>query len=77
MADTKITVKDNGSIAVEGNFTIEDQNGKAFGLAGRTKISLCRCGHSANKPFCDGSHKTSGFTDVVIARELPPPALKP
>lgn len=77
MADTKITVKDNGSIAVEGNFTIEDQNGKAFGLAGRTKISLCRCGHSANKPFCDGSHKTSGFTDAVIARELPPPAPKP
>jgi CDGSH-type Zn-finger protein len=45
-------------------------------LAGRTIISLCRCGHSANKPFCDGSHKTCGFADTVAARELPPPKLK-
>ncbi len=72
MAATKITVKNNGPIRVEGDFEIVDPEGKPFGLAGRTIVSLCRCGHSANKPFCDGSHKTSGFTDTVIARELPP-----
>ena len=77
MADVKITVKDNGSLLVEGNVTIVDPAGKPFGLSGRTAISLCRCGHSNNKPFCDGSHKTSGFTSHCEARDLPPPAPKP
>jgi CDGSH-type Zn-finger protein len=72
MAATKITVNSNGSIRVEGDFEIVDPEGRPFGLAGRTSIGLCRCGHSANKPFCDGSHKTSGFNHVVEARELPP-----
>lgn len=77
MAGTKITVNSNGSIRVEGDFEIVDPQGKAFGLGGRTIVSLCRCGHSQNKPFCDGSHKTSGFSDPVTARDLPPPAPKP
>lgn len=72
MATTKITVNSNGSIRVEGDFEIVDPAGQAFGLGGRTTVSLCRCGHSAKKPFCDGSHKTSGFSDLVMARELPP-----
>ena len=76
MAATKVTVTSNGSIRIEGDFEILDPEGRAFGLAGRTTVSLCRCGHSANKPFCDGSHKTSGFNDVVIARELPAPKPK-
>jgi CDGSH-type Zn-finger protein len=77
MAGTKITVNNNGSIRVEGDFEIVDPTGKAFGLGGRTVVSLCRCGQSQSKPFCDGSHKTSGFNDPVAARELPPPAPKP
>jgi CDGSH-type Zn-finger protein len=77
MPGTKITVRDNGSLAVEGEFTIVDGTGKPFGLGGRTAVSLCRCGHSENKPFCDGSHKNIGFQSVVQARDLPPPAPKP
>ena len=73
MAATKITVKTNGSLRVEGDFEILDPEGRPFGLGGRTSVSLCRCGHSANKPFCDGSHKTSGFTDTVAARDAFPP----
>ena len=64
---------DNGSIRVEGDFTVHDSEGKPFDLAGRTAIGLCRCGHSENKPFCDGSHKRVGFESMCPARELPPP----
>ena len=77
MPDAKITCNHNGPIRIEGDFEILDPTGAAFGLAGRKVISLCRCGHSANKPFCDGSHKAQGFTDQVVARELPPPVQKP
>jgi CDGSH-type Zn-finger protein len=73
---TKITVNNNGPIRIEGEFGIHDPAGAEFGLAGRTVISLCRCGHSQNKPFCDGSHARNGFQDTVVARELPPPKPK-
>lgn len=76
MPDTKITVNNDGSIKIEGDFEILDPQGAAFGLGGRKAISLCRCGASANKPFCDGAHKRIGFEDKVVARELPPPAVK-
>jgi len=76
MPATKVTVNNDGSIRLEGDFEILDPTGAPFGLAGRTIISLCRCGQSANKPFCDGSHKRVGFSDKVVARELPPPAPK-
>ncbi len=76
MAATKITPSHNGPLRIEGDFEILDPEGKAFGLAGRTAVSLCRCGHSANKPFCDGSHKTVSFQHQVEARELPPPKPK-
>ena len=77
MATTRITVMNNGSVRVEGDFEILDQDGKAFGLAGRTRVSLCRCGQSNTKPFCDGSHKTSGFQSPIAAFDLLPPAPKP
>ena len=72
----KITVNDNGPLRIEGDMTICDAGGSAFGLAGRTVISLCRCGLSANKPFCDGQHARQGWQSQCPARDLPPPKPK-
>ena len=71
MASTKITVNNNGSLKVEGDFEIVDKDGKPYGLAGREVISICRCGLSKNKPFCDGSHK-GNFDHEAVAFDLPP-----
>ena len=77
MSNVKIVVRNNGPLRVEGDgIVIVDQDGKTFGLSGRTVVSLCRCGHSENKPFCDGSHNKVGFQSEVAARDLPPPAPK-
>jgi CDGSH-type Zn-finger protein len=77
MASSKITVAQNGPLRIEGDFEIADPTGKAYGLGGRPVVSLCRCGASANKPFCDGSHNHHGFQDDPKARDLPPRAPKP
>jgi CDGSH-type Zn-finger protein len=74
MAATKITINPNGSIRIEGDFEIVDNTGTPYGLAGRTTVSLCRCGQSNNKPFCDGSHKACGFAHGPVAFDLAPPA---
>ena len=73
MATTRVTVNANGSLRLEGDFEVVDHEGRVFGLAGRTRVSLCRCGQSADKPFCDGSHKRCGFQSAVVARDLPAP----
>lgn len=70
MADIRITVRPNGPYRVEGEIELVDGQGKAFGLGERKAISLCRCGHSKNKPFCDGSHASAGFQDTSEARDL-------
>ena len=52
MGDFKVIVRNNGPYRLEGEgITICDQEGRVYGLAGRTVVSLCRCGHSANKPL--------------------------
>ena len=52
-------VKPNGSIRVTGTVDFVDADGNV--IESKTDFSLCRCGHSMEKPFCDGAHKTSGF----------------
>lgn len=69
---TTIIVKSNGSIKVEGDFELLDGNGNKFDLGGRTRISLCRCGLSKDKPFCDHSHRDGKFESEIVARALPP-----
>jgi len=71
MASTKLTIKSNGSVKVEGDFEIVDIEGNVYNLGGREIISLCRCGLSKNKPFCDGAHK-GHFDHVARAFDLPP-----
>ncbi len=79
MTQVKITVRNNGPFRVEGEIgSIEmvDGNGNAFDLSqkvkeGKTAFSLCRCGSSATKPFCDGTHRTIGFQASEPAIAVP------
>jgi CDGSH-type Zn-finger protein len=64
MAQVKITVRKDGPYRLEapvGVVELVDADGMAFDLDGKTMFSLCRCGGSATKPFCDGTHKRNGF----------------
>jgi CDGSH iron-sulfur domain-containing protein 3 len=64
-----IRLRPNGPLLVEGEFTLLDHAGNVFTLpANKPAIALCRCGQSANKPFCDGSHKACNF----LAQEIAP-----
>jgi len=71
MSNTTIKVNNNGSLRIEGDFQITDKDGNVYDLGGRTVVSLCRCGRSANKPFCDSSHK-GHFEHEAVAFALPP-----
>jgi CDGSH-type Zn-finger protein len=56
-----IRLRLNGPIVIDADdVTIVDWDGRAYPIE-RRPIALCRCGHSAHKPFCDGSHRTCGF----------------
>lgn len=59
--DGKLTIETtrNGPLHITGNFTVLDSGGEA--ICQRTDDSFCRCGASANKPFCDSSHRRIGF----------------
>ncbi|MEY3344297.1 MAG: hypothetical protein RL125_18 [Actinomycetota bacterium] len=52
-------VKPNGSIRVTGTVDFVDGDGNV--VETKTDFSLCRCGHSKEKPMCDGSHREAGF----------------
>jgi CDGSH-type Zn-finger protein len=67
MSEVKITVKPNGPYRVEGPIKLVDANGNEWDLTGKPAISLCRCGASVNKPFCDGTHSKMGFQAAEAA----------
>ncbi len=65
----KVTIRDHGPLLVEGVFQLCDAEGNALALdPNKPAYALCRCGHTANAPFCDGSHKTCGFSSSVRAK---------
>ena len=77
MAGIVVRLRPSGPLVVEGPITVVDQHGNAFPLnPDKPSVALCRCGHSKNKPFCDGSHKNSGFVAEETAPVPPanPPA---
>jgi CDGSH iron-sulfur domain-containing protein 3 len=61
MPDVKIEIRANGPYRVTGPIEIVDQQGKAYTIPEGQWVSLCRCGSSEKKPFCDSSHRTCGF----------------
>lgn len=71
MADVTITVRRNGPFRVEGPIRLIDADGNEYDLTGKPAISLCRCGGSVNKPFCDGTHSKIGFqaAEAAVRRE--------
>jgi CDGSH-type Zn-finger protein len=69
MADkTEALIIDHGPIKIGGNLVLKDAKGKEFDLSGQKVVALCRCGHSENKPFCDGRHKAAGFQSELNAK---------
>lgn len=69
-----MTINSNGSVKIEGDFEIVDRAGNKYDLGGRDIVSLCRCGLSKNKPFCDGAHRDH-FEHDAVAFALPPKKL--
>ncbi len=62
MADATIKAKKNGPLLVEGDCILQNSDGKV--LADHGPYALCRCGGSAKKPLCDGSHLKIAFDDT-------------
>jgi CDGSH-type Zn-finger protein len=66
----KITARKNGPYrveATEGEVILLDAEGGQYDLTGKPAFSLCRCGGSVNKPFCDGTHSKIGFQAAELA----------
>jgi CDGSH-type Zn-finger protein len=82
MAQVKITVRPNGPYRVEdpnGLIELVDINGNKYDVTGKPAYSLCRCGASVNKPFCDGTHSKIGFqaAEAAVKAEQPAPPENP
>jgi CDGSH-type Zn-finger protein len=80
MADVKITVRRNGPFRVEapeGSIEMVDADGNKYDLTGKPMFSLCRCGGSVKKPFCDGTHSKIGFAGAESAVSAADAAPKP
>ena len=71
--DVVIKVRENGPLLISGTVSLTDHLGNKYDTSAQHNIALCRCGHSQKKPFCDGSHKTTGF----VANETVPIAPTP
>ena len=62
--ETTVEPRPNGPLFVRGRVRIVDDQGRL--IREDTRVALCRCGASANKPFCDGSHRRIGFRTAGV-----------
>jgi len=68
MPDVTVLIIDNGPLKIMGGVAVvDDASGVTVPGADGAAVFLCRCGHSANKPFCDGSHKRMAFDGTLTA----------
>jgi CDGSH-type Zn-finger protein len=86
MSDVTIEIRKNGPYRIHGDVKLVDHEGNQVPIPenrrkvspeGKTWISLCRCGGSVVKPFCDGTHSRIGFIgaeDAVQKTEATPPS---
>ena len=68
MADVKIEIRENGPNRISGPIDIVDASGANYTIPEGRWVSLCRCGQSSEKPFCDGAHRDAGFQAESQAR---------
>lgn len=67
MSGVVIKTRENGPLLVTGPIKLIDHQGNAYDLSGKENVALCRCGQSAQRPFCDGTHRTCGWAAVELA----------
>ncbi|WP_316569715.1 CDGSH iron-sulfur domain-containing protein [Neobacillus sp. YIM B06451] len=67
MSKVQIKVNDNGSLRISGDVELLDGQGNVY--PSKPAFSLCRCGLSSNKPFCDGTHKGQFESQVRVPEE--------
>jgi len=68
-----IRCRENGPLVIQGQVKVVDHLGQEFALPrGKELLALCRCGHSGNKPFCDGSHRQCHFVAGETAGQTAP-----
>lgn len=67
-----IRCRPNGPYLIEGEVEVFDPTGAKVDTGARPKIALCRCGHSALKPMCDGTHAKVGFQAAEASIPQPP-----
>jgi len=68
MSDVTIRIRDHGPLVVEGPIKVVDSEGNTVPLdSSKPAFAFCRCGASANKPFCDGSHRDCKFESAPRA----------
>jgi CDGSH-type Zn-finger protein len=68
VAEVTIKASEDGPYLVKGPVTLIDADGNEYDTGVGPVLELCRCGGSATKPFCDGTHRVNGFGAAERAR---------